>query len=296
MFVTNLHERYAGVELGGTKVICVVGKSLDSIEHQVRIPTSDPETTLSSVLEFLKSCGPISRLGVGSFGPIDLDVQSASFGSILKTPKEGWQGASLYSLFREKLACPVNIDTDVNAAALAEYHLGAARDLDNFIYVTVGTGIGGGAFIRGKPVLGLGHPEMGHSFVNRLDVDKDFKSVCPFHDNCIEGLASGTAISARWGNSLSNFDSSHPSWDLEARYLAEFFANLTVLYSPKKIIVGGGVSSEQLLSRVRVELLKKLNGYVSAISEKESLSDYLCMPELGGDAGPYGSFLLAKNK
>lgn len=287
------HATYAALELGGTKAIAMVGKNAHQIEHRLRIPTTSPQETLSAVIQFFKQHGTVQSIGVGTFGPVDVEPRSATYGCIEATPKPGWSGANIVAPLREQLSCPVTIDSDVNAAALGEYVLGAGRGVDNFIYVTVGTGIGGGAFVRGKAVHGLSHPEMGHMQVPRVLDDNAFVSACPFHPNCVEGLASGTAIKKRWQQSLDELPEDHPAWNMQASYLAKLFSTMVFMYSPQKIIVGGGVASEKLLQKVRPKLLKELNGYVAKLNAMGDLSSFLCLPELGDDAGPLGSFLLA---
>ncbi len=283
---------YAAIELGGTKVICLVGDGLDNIVAECVIQTGEPESTLSAVADFLFGYKPFASIGIGSFGPIDVNPLSSQFGCIQSTPKKGWGQCNLYRYFSEKFQCPVFIDTDVNAAALGEFHLGAAKDLSNFIYITVGTGIGGGALIRGRSVQGLSHPEMGHISLPRAKGDEHFEGCCPFHSDCAEGFASGPAIFKRWGSALNQLPENGPAWDMQAYYLAELSHTLTLLYAPQKIIFGGGVASEALLVKTREKLLKRLNGYVHHLSDISVLQDYLSLPALGNKAGPYGSFLL----
>ncbi len=284
---------YAAVELGGTKTICLVGHNEHDIVASLTIPTTNADETLAGVAEFFSKFKPLSGIGIGAFGPLNVNKNSNHYGRIENTPKPGWRNTNLHDVFAQKFNCPVVIDTDVNAAGLAEYHLGAGKNLDNFIYITVGTGIGGGAIINGKPVHGLSHPEIGHITLPRHPHDKAFECGCPFHSSCAEGLASGTAIKKRWSASLQTIESDHIAWDIEADYLAELSHTLTVVYSPQRIIFGGGVSSEFLLGKVRDKLFEKLNGYVNALGERERLDSYLSLPQLGGEAGPKGSLLLA---
>jgi len=286
---------FGALELGGTKAICMVGEDLNNLTHQTRIATTTPEETLRLAAAFFNEHGPIKALGIGSFGPLDVDPQSPSYGNILATPKAGWSHTPVKAHFEQALQCDVVIDTDVNAAALGEYRLGAAQGLRNALYITVGTGIGGGALLNGASVIGLTHPEMGHMPMSRASDDAGFTSVCPFHPNCIEGLASGTAVRARWGKALNELPQTHRAWTLEADYLAQFFASLTLAYAPDRIIVGGGVSTEALLAMVRPKLQAHLNGYVNYLDSAQALQTYLCLPELGDNAGPYGSFLLTQS-
>lgn len=287
------NELIAGIELGGTKTICLVGQrgQLASFEKKI-IPTTSPNETLDEVATFLQTFPKIASIGVGAFGPVDIVPGSNNYGALQNTPKPGWKNFNIYTYFSRKFQCPVIIDTDVNAAALAEYTAGAGKDLNNFIYVTVGTGIGGSAFIDGKALKGRGHPEMGHIALPRDETDLAFTSACPFHANCAEGLASGKAIAMRWGKPLNQFPKDSAPWALQARYLSQFYHNLMLLFSPQRIICGGGVSSEALLKQVRQNLISRINGYVHGINAVEDLQDYLVLPALEGDAGPLGSFLL----
>lgn len=287
---------YAGIELGGTKVVCLLARGINDIVDSMRIPTTTPDETLGRVSEFIRRHGPVAGIGVGSFGPINVDPDDPQYGTMETTPKPGWPAAEIYRFFHERFRCPVTIDTDVNAAGLAEYHFGAARGLHNFIYVTLGTGIGAAALIDGKPVRGLSHPEMGHLALLRVDGDEAFTSVCPYHEHCAEGLASGTAIGQRWHAPLNELPETHAAWEYQADYVAQFCHALILFYSPLRIIFGGGVSSEMLLMRVREKLKKKLNGYIKSLLQSSALEYGLCLPELGDQAGPTGSLLLALPK
>ena len=283
----------AAIELGGTKTICLVGQrgSTSSFEKKV-IPTTTPEETLDQVTRFFQEFPDIQGIGIGAFGPINIVPNSPRYGVVENTPKPGWTHFNLYQYFTERFSCPVIIDTDVNAAALGEYKMGAGRGLSNFVYVTVGTGIGGSAFINGQAVKGLSHPEMGHTSLPRHPSDVEFAAACRFHPSCAEGLASGKAISKRWGKPLNEFPEDSEAWALQAYYLSEFFHNLILMYSPQRIISGGGVSSEALLTHVRKVLFKRINGYVPGLDSPEKLDEFLVLPELKGEAGPLGSFLL----
>lgn len=283
----------AALELGGTKAICMVGRELNDELQTIEIPTQDPIQTLSEISNFFKSHGEISSLGIGSFGPLQLDSKDYLYGSILNTPKPEWSGVNLNKYFKQELNCSVNIDTDVNAAAIAEAKLGHGGGLENFIYLTIGTGIGGSAFIRGKPLVGLSHSEMGHIQVQIQDDDKSHTSVCPFHSNCIEGLASGKAIHARWGKKLSDLDYSHRAWSLESEYLSDFLMTLCLTISPQRIIIGGGVANKQLLTHLRQNLKEKAGSYIPALRDSDFMDKFIVLPKLGNLAGPYGAFLLS---
>ena len=260
--MTNL---LAGVELGGTKCVCVLGTGPEDIRAQVRVPTRDPATTLrqiESVLgEWLGKHGAFAALGIASFGPLDLRHESPTYGYITTTPKPGWSNTRIAGRFADRFGVPVGFDTDVNGAALAEGKWGTARGLTNFAYVTVGTGIGVGLIVNGATVLGCNHPEMGHIRVARLHGD-DWPGSCAFHGDCVEGLASGPAIEARTGVSASTLAGDHPVWDTVVHALAQLFHTLVLTTAPCRIVVGGGVleSRAELLVRTRRELAKSLTG------------------------------------
>lgn len=295
-----MSEIFGAIELGGTKTICLVGKSATSIIEHIRFPTTTPRETISTCIEFFKkfehaSSSKLKAIGIASFGPIDVDTQSKRFGFMEKTPKKNWSHVDVLHQFKDELDAKIVLDSDVNAAALCEAKLGAGRDFDNFIYLTVGTGIGGGAWYRDRSVVGLSHPEMGHIEIARHPDDLAFKSACPFHENCVEGLASGTAISKRWGDALNHFKPKHASWALEAHYLARFAHTLIHCYSPQKIIIGGGVSSEELLVQVRDHTHNFLNSYISKLNDRNALDDFIQRPKLKDQTGPLGAFLLTQS-
>lgn len=287
---------FGAIELGGTKAICLKGQSLDAIDEQIRIETKNPNETIAEIVDFFKAGPKLSSLGLGSFGPININPKSPNYGQIQSTPKPHWSGTDLVQQLNLHLDCKINVDTDVNAAALAEKKLGAGRNLDNFIYLTIGTGIGGGAIVNGQIVKGLSHPEMGHIQIRRHESDIDFESVCSFHSNCAEGLASGKAIYSRWQQGLADLDEDHPAWQLEAYYLAQLISSLILSYSPERIILGGGVSNKKLLTHLSSYVYRHLNGYVGELNSLAALDAFLCLPELGDNAGPFGSFLLAQTK
>lgn len=286
---------YGAIELGGTKINCLVANSLDNILASIQFPTETPEKALAKIAEFFKPYSPLKSIGVGSFGPINLDKTSDNYGSILATPKAHWSGVKIFSILKEMFNCEINIDTDVNAAGLAEQQLGAGKGLKSIVYTTVGTGIGSGIILNGKSMHGLSHPEVGHIELQQFEEDKGYLSCCPFHSYCAEGMASGTAIKKRWGFSLENLETSHPAVQLEAKYLAKYARHLILSYFPEKLIFGGGVSSELLLNEVRNKLHLDISGYLSQFSDREFLDNYLVLPNLGNDAGPMGSLILAIN-
>jgi len=287
-----------GIEAGGTKFVCVAGTGIDGVRAEARIPTTTPAETLGAVVRFFEDAvrahGPLAALGVGSFGPVDLHPASPRYGCITTTPKPGWSGADLVGTLRRAFAVPVGIDTDVNAAALGEWRHGAARGLDTFVYLTVGTGIGGGGLVGGRLLHGLVHPEMGHVRVPHDHAADPFPGVCPFHGDCLEGLASGPAMAARWGAPAESLDETHPAWTLEARYLALALHNVVCTLSPQRIVVGGGVMAQPaLLPLVRHELTKLLNGYVQTPDILQRIDEYVATPALGDRAGVAGALVLA---
>jgi fructokinase len=274
------------VEAGGTKFVCAVGSGPHDL-IRTTFPTTTPGETLGQAIEFFKDRGsPLAAVGVASFGPVDLDAQSTTFGFITSTPKPGWSNVDICGVLQRGLGVPVAFDTDVNGAALAEARWGAARGLDNILYVTVGTGIGGGALVNGSPVHGLVHPEMGHILIPQ-DPEDPFSGACPFHGNCFEGLASGLAMELRWGAKAEALAFDHPAWGLEARYLAVGLANLVCVLSPRRIVIGGGVMRNlELIPKIRENLRDLLNDYVRAPE--------IVPPLLGGDAGVLGGIALAE--
>ena len=264
---------------------CAVGTGPDDVRTETTVPTTIPVETLGRVLEFFRAHTGIAAVGAACFGPIDLDRSSPTFGRITTTPKPGWRGADVVGALRT-LSVPVAFDTDVNGAALAEYRWGAGRGVDPFVYVTVGTGIGGGAIVGARPVHGLVHPEMGHVPITRDSADT-FAGACPYHRDCLEGLASAVALSQRWGALPETLPAEHEAWRLQARYLALGVAAIAAVLSPPRIVLGGGVMrAAGLLARVRAETVKTLAGYVRAPD--------LVPPALGERAGVLGALALAQ--
>ena len=275
-----------GVETGGTRVRCVVGTGPDDVRAETIVPTTTPVETLGRVVEFFRAhAGGLAAVGVACFGPIDLDRRSPTFGRITTTPKAGWANTDVVGALRT-LSVPVAFDTDVNGAALGESRWGAGRGVDPFVYVTVGTGIGGGAVVGGRPLHGLVHPEMGHVPIAREPGDT-FAGACPYHGGCLEGLASGVALRERWGAAPETLPAEHDAWRLQARYLALGVAAIAAVLSPPRIVLGGGVMrAPALLARVRAETAKALAGYVRAPD--------LVAPALGERAGVLGAVALAQ--
>ena len=290
---------FGGIEAGGTKFVCAVGTGPDDLRAEVRIPTTTPEETLPKVVDFFTKQqnkeGRLAAIGIGSFGPVDVRLGSTTFGWFLDTPKPGWRRIDFAGVMKRELNVPVGFDTDVNAAALGEHLWGNAQGLDTFIYLTVGTGIGGGGMVSGRLIHGLLHPEMGHILIPRDRSIDPFLGVCPFHQDCLEGLASGSAIEQRWGQKSSELPIDHPAWALEADYLATGLANFTLMLSPERIILGGGVMAQtHLLEKVRLQVQAKLNAYLAVPKITSEIEDYIVLPGLGNKSGIMGAFALAQ--
>jgi fructokinase len=292
------HSRFFGaVEAGGTKFVCAIGDAGGNILAQQRFPTSDPAATLAATTAFLSRAGDIGALaaiGVASFGPVELDKNSAEYGFIGQTPKAGWSGTDIAGTLAREFRCPIGFETDVNAAALAEHRWGAARDVATLVYLTIGTGVGGGVLVDGVPIHGLMHPEIGHIYPRRHPLDVGFAGVCPFHGDCVEGVASGPAILARTGASLAQLDEQHPQWEIEADYLGQLCAQLVVTVSPQRIIMGGGVMTQtRLLPLIRPRMQHWLGGYINRRELLAGADRYLVAPKLGDNAGVLGALALA---
>jgi fructokinase len=289
---------YGGIEAGGTKFLCAVGRGPDVVLAEERIPTTTPLETIGRAIAFFRkqeaAFGPMAALGIGTFGPVDLDPTSPRFGWITSTPKPGWADTDLRSPFLDAFQVPVAIDTDVGASAVGEGLWGAARELDTFLYMTIGTGIGGAAIVNGTPLHGLLHPEMGHMRIPHDRTADPFDGVCPFHGDCLEGMATGPALERRWSASPPSLPPDHPAWRLEAHYLALALVNLICIISPQRIILGGGVMSQaSLLPRIRADVLELLHGYVQAPAVLEAIGEYIVPPALGGRSGILGALALA---
>ena len=271
---------FGAIEAGGTKFVCGVGTGPQDLKLH-RVLTTSPAATLAEVIRYLKQ-QPIQSVGIGSFGPID-----RARGWITSTPKLDWQNCDLVGTIRAALGVLVGFDTDVNAAALAEARWGAAQGLADFVYVTVGTGIGGGAMVNGALLHGTSHPEIGHMRVPHDRARDPFPGCCPFHGDCLEGLASGPAIAARWSAPPESLAADHRAWNLEARYLALGLANLACAFAPQCIVIGGGVMRQpRLLELIRAEMADLLNRYVPAPE--------LVAAQLGDRAGVLGALILAE--
>ncbi len=289
---------FGAIETGGSKVICAVGTGPDDIRDRIRIPTTTPSETLAEVTCFLLRHHrekPLASVGVGSFGPLDLLPGSPTYGHVAATPKPGWAHTNLLGPIRNALSLPVALDTDVNAAALGEHRWGAGVGLDSLVYITVGTGIGGGAIVNGRPLHGASHPEMGHV---RIPHDREvdpFEGFCPYHGDCLEGLAAGPAIELRWGQRGESLPDDHLAWYLEAVYLAAGIANIVLILSPQRIVVGGGVMMQlHLFPMIRERVVELLHGYGITEEIVSNIDDYIVPPVLGDDSGIAGAFALAE--
>ena len=285
---------FGTLEAGGTKMVLSVGNENNELLEQTSIPTEAPEKTIPATIDWFRDKGIVS-LGIGTFGPVDLKKDSSTYGWITKTPKPGWSDKPLLPPMQEALGVPALIDTDVNAAALAEWQLGAAKGLNSCLYVTVGTGIGAGLVIEGKLVHGLVHPELGHMLLRREEEDPAPDGFCPYHKGCLEGLASGPAIEKRWGRKGYELPPGHKAWNLEAAYLAQMCMNAVCAFSPEKIILGGGVMQQKhLFPLIREKTLSLLNGYVQAEEILNDIDSYIVEPGLGTKSGATGALLLAR--
>jgi len=284
---------YGGLEAGGTKWVCAIGTSPADVRATETIPTTAPRETIDRAVAFFEREGPVDAIGIGSFGPVDLTPSSRTWGHITTTTKPGWAHTDVGPEIGRRLSVPVAFDTDVNAAALGEHRWGAAQGLDTFCYVTVGTGIGGGAVVGGKLLHGLVHPEFGHLRIPH-DCGRDpFPGVCPYHGDCWEGLASGPAVEARWGRPAAELGGDQPAWELEAHYLALGLVSAICVLSPERIVLGGGVmNAPGLLALVRREIGSLMNGYVG--SEALAADDYVTLPALGHRSGVLGAIALAE--
>ena len=290
---------FGSIEGGGTKFVCAVGTGPNDIQREERFPTTTPAETLDKAIAFFKQAeqdfGKLSALGFASFGPIDPNPASPTYGFILPTPKPGWSNANVLGMLKSAFDIPMTFDLDVNGSALGEGLWGAAQGLDTFMYITIGTGIGGGVMMNGKLLHGLLHPEMGHIPLPH-DRERDpFEGGCPFHGDCFEGLASGPAMEKRWGQKAETLPPDHPAWELEAHYIALALADYIYILSPQRIIIGGGVGgTERLLPVIRKNVQDLLNGYVQSPAITKNIDDYIVPPALGGRAGMLGAIALAQ--
>ncbi|MBQ4266144.1 MAG: ROK family protein [Clostridia bacterium] len=282
------------IEAGGTNMIVSIGNVQRGVMQRASFPTAAPEETISRIVEFIRMFD-VKALGIGSFGPLDLNPASATYGCITDTPKRQWKGYPLMPVLRDMLGVPAKIDTAANVCALAENRKGAGVGAKNMLYVAVGAGIGGGLIVGGKPLHGLVHPELGHMIAAPLEGDPMKEGVCPFHRHCLEGLASAPAMEKRWGLSYKLMSDDHPAWQLEAKYIAQLCANAITMFSPEMIVLGGEVMQHQpaLYAAVRRETLSLLGGYIgSPMITAQGMNGYIVAPRLGINAGVTGALLL----
>jgi fructokinase len=283
--------KIGALEAGGTKMVCAIGDENGKIEKRVSFPTQTPKETLPQILEFFVN-EEIAALGIGCFGPVELDRRSPVYGYITSTPKLAWANYDIVGKFEEALNVPVGFDTDVNGAALGEVFFGAARGCDPAIYITIGTGVGVGIYVNGTLLHGLIHPEAGHILITRRHGDT-YRGKCPYHENCLEGLAAGPAIMERWGKPAAELTDRKEVWELESDYLAQAVANYILTLSPQKVILGGGVMhQEQMFALVRKKVQEKLNSYLQNDRIAEHIEEYIVPPALGDNAGITGALLL----
>ncbi|MDP2731254.1 MAG: ROK family protein [Dehalococcoidales bacterium] len=292
-----MDKLYGGIEAGGTWFVCAVGTDPDNLSAETRFRTTTPLATIKKAINFFQKQArseALTAIGIGSFGPVDINPASPKHGHIIISPKPGWGNTDFAGMVRKALKVPVFLNTDVNVAALAEYRWGAAQGLDTFIYLTVGTGIGGGGIVNGQLMGGLIHPEMGHIRVPH-DWNRDpFTGCCPFHEDCLEGLAAAPALAQRWGQPPETLPADHQAWQLEAHYLALGLNNLICTLSPQRIILGGGVMQQsQLFPMVRKMVQQILNEYLPAPEIVTDIDSYIVPPGLGRRAGVLGAIALA---
>ncbi len=290
---------YGGIEAGGTKFVCAVGTGPGDLRAEMRFPTTTPEETIGRAIDYFKEQAqqePVAAIGIASFGPVDPNPVSPTFGYITATPKPDWSQTDFARTVGRAVGVPVGFDTDVNVAALGEYRWGAAQGLDTFIYLTIGTGLGGGGLVNGKLMHGLIHPEMGHVRLPRHP-DDPYPGACPFHGDCLEGMAAGPALQGRWGQRAETLPLDHPAWEIEAHYLAYGLVNFICTLSPQRIILGGGVMDQaHLFPLVRRKTVELLNGYVQSPQILEQIDRYIVPPGLGNKAGVLGAIALAEQQ
>jgi len=293
-----MKKYYGGIEAGGTKFVCIIASGPDDILAESRFPTTSPDETLGKAISFFsefQNNNVLNAVGIATFGPVDLNPNSEKYGYITETPKHGWSNMDFVGVIESELNIPIGFDTDVNGALLGEYRWGAAQGFENSIYLTIGTGIGGGAMINGILVHGLVHPEMGHVIISPRSDDPLPEGQCPFHGNCLEGLASGPALEAKWGKTAQLLDQDHPCWELEAHYIAKALHGFICTLSPQRIILGGGVMNQtHLFSLIRQKTRESVNNYIQHDSILNKIESYIVPPGLGNRAGVIGAIALAQ--
>jgi len=292
-----MQECWFGIEGGGTKFICGLGNDRGDVMERITIPTTSPTETISRISDYYRQVSEISKIigvGVGCFGPLDLDPVSPTYGYITATPKLGWKDFDIKGGLESVLGSKVRLDTDVNAALLSELKWGVGQGLTDLVYLTIGTGVGGGALSGGKLVHGMLHPEMGHMLISTAGLPQDFSGVCPYHGCCLEGLASGPALEALWGCNAADIPEDHPAWVLEAILLARGLVNIILLLSPQKIILGGGVMAQNQLFPILHETVRNLlNGYINTIHIMDDIENYIVPASFAKNTGLLGAIALA---
>lgn len=288
---------FGGIEAGGTKFVCAIGTGPDDIRAEHRFPTSTPSDSVQQAVDFFQSHSEsVDAIGIASFGPIDPGINSSSFGFVTTTPKPHWANTNFVGMLQTAIDVPVGFDTDVNGAALGEHRWGAARGLDTFVYMTVGTGVGGGAMVNGKLLHGMMHAEMGHMLIpHNWDADP-YAGMCPYHGDCLEGLTTGGALRERWQTDPVTLPAEHPAWELEAHYLALGLVNIITVLSPQRIIMGGGVMEQrQLFALIHNQVFSLLNGYIQRPEILDEMDRYIVPPGLGNRSGVLGAIALAQD-
>lgn len=284
--------RLGALEAGGTKMVCAIGNELGEIFEQISIPTETPEVTMPKLMEYFKD-KEIEALGIGCFGPIDPDRKSATYGYITSTPKLAWANYNIVGAFEKELGCPVGFDTDVNGSVLGEVTFGQAKEKRNVIYITIGTGVGVGVYTEGNLLHGMLHPEAGHVLIQKR-ADDTYEGKCPYHKTCLEGLAAGPAVEARWGQKAIDLKHKKEVWDLEAYYIAQALTGYILTLSPEMIILGGGIMhQEQLFPMIRSYVKEMLNGYLQT-DELKNIDSYIVPASLHDDQGIMGCLELAR--
>lgn len=283
--------KIGGLEAGGTKMVCAIGNENGKIQKRVSIPTETPAITMPKLINFFLSEN-VEALGVGCFGPIDLNHSSPTYGCITSTPKLAWRNYNIVKSFQDALNVPIGFDTDVNGAALGEATWGASKDCEVSLYITIGTGVGVGICIDGTPLHGLIHPEAGHVLISRLSND-NYEGSCPFHTDCLEGLAAGPSLEGRWGKKAYELTDQTEVWEMESHYIAQAITNYILTLSPNKIILWGGVMhQEQLFPMIRNRVVNLLNGYLDSDAISKDIEHYIVPPALGDDPGIMGALRL----
>lgn len=286
--------RLGALEAGGTKMVCAIGNENGEILERISIPTESPDVTMPKLISYFAD-KDIEALGIGCFGPIDLNRNSETYGSITTTPKLAWKNYNIVKAFQEALNVPVGFDTDVNGSALGEATWGITKGLDSSMYITIGTGVGTGIITNGTLLHGMLHPEGGHLLLSRHPKDS-FEGTCPYHKNCLEGLAAGPAIEARWGEKGTQLADRKEVWELEAYYIAQALVNYIMVISPQRIVIGGGVMhQEHLMPLIREEVKRQLAGYIDT-KELSDIDQYIVLPSLNDNQGIMGALKLGLNE